>query len=801
MMNSKKNIKHYKLVIALLIVMEIFFVFLSIKSFNNKNLDKYIVGDNNKTNKMLAIMLEDENGDYKPYNSETFPEFPYIFNSELSQCMDIKGNTIENAISYDEDTNLANVIVTKTSQCYFYFSRPKEIGTFLTNKLIGSGELWQSGLEGDGYRYVGSGSYDSATTPNNFICFGTIDKTECKNNEAKYLYRIIGVFEGSDGKQHLKLISLKQLSLTYEWHSYNGDVDWVDSDMYTGLNGSYFLTNSTYDYLQNNTWLNKIEDWTWSAVNTLTDVSSADYGYYLTPSEIYLHEMNRSSITSIGGEWTTPTAKIGLMYASDYTLSLGSSALSLTDGTFDNASTLLTGWMHQSNNDTTASEYEWTLSRDDGGGYYLAWRVSSEGDVDKSGVDYAYAVRPVFYLSSDVVYNSGSGTYSDPYTILETSTANNLYESNLSISVQLNANEVIGTITQGEYDLNKYCINTSSHSYENCTWKKIDTLTVTDTLPDYGTYYLHVIDKGGYVVHSKALEYVEPMSSQLISSGELWQSGLEGDGYRYTGSGAYNSATTPNNFICFGTNDKTECKNNESKYMYRIIGVFEGADGNQHLKLISLKQLGAYAWNADAKTDVAWENSDMYRGLNGSYFLTNTTYDYLQNNTWLNKIEDWTWSAVNTKTLSDSGPSYFNSLSPSQIYLHEMNRNSKTSSIGEWSTPTAKIGLMYASDYTLSLGSSALAITGSTSSNASTLKTGWMHQSNNDTTASTIDWTLSRYGVGSGAFRAWRVLSGGDVNRGYVGDAYGARPVFHLISNIKTNSGTGTYTDPYIIKE
>lgn len=85
MMNSKKNIKHYKLVIALLIVMEIFFVFLSIKSFNNKNLDKYIVGVNNKTNKMLAIMLEDENGDYKPYNSETFPEFPYIFNSELSQ--------------------------------------------------------------------------------------------------------------------------------------------------------------------------------------------------------------------------------------------------------------------------------------------------------------------------------------------------------------------------------------------------------------------------------------------------------------------------------------------------------------------------------------------------------------------------------------------------------------------------------------------------------------------------------------------------------------------------------------------
>ncbi len=280
----------------------------------------------------------------------------------------------------------------------------------------------------------------------------------------------------------------------------------------------------------------------------------------------------------------------------------------------------------------------------------------------------------------------------------------------------------------------------------------------------------------------------------------LWSSGLEDDGYRYVGSGAYNSATTPNNFICFGTTDKTECKNNEAKYMYRIIGVFEGSDGNQHLKLISLKQLSQHAWNNDASTDVAWENSDMYTGLNGSYFLTNTTYDYLQNNTWLNKIENWTWSAVNTKTFSHSGPNYYNSLSPSQIYLHEMNRSSKTSSIGSWTNPTAKIGLMYASDYTLSLGSSALAITGGTYDNRTTLKTGWMHQSNNDTTSSTTEWTLSRFGDNSGCFNAWFVLSGGYVSADSVGYADGARPVFHLTSDARISGGNGEYTNPYILK-
>ena len=288
-------------------------------------------------------------------------------------------------------------------------------------------------------------------------------------------------------------------------------------------------------------------------------------------------------------------------------------------------------------------------------------------------------------------------------------------------------------------------------------------------------------------------------AEELIASGELWSSGLEGDGYRYTGSGAYNSETTPNNFICFGTSDKTECKNNEAKYMYRIIGVFPDNNGNQHLKLISLKQLGYYRWN-DTNADVDWGSSTLYTGLNGSYFLTNTTYDYLQNNTWLNKIEDWTWSAVNTKTYSDSGPNYYNSLSPSQIYLHEMNRSSKTSSIGEWTNPTAKIGLMYASDYTLSLGSSALAITGGTYTNRSTLKTGWLHQSNNDTTVNTWEWTLSRRGDYGGTFYAWSVNSVGNVNYGGVGNTSGARPVFHLTSDARISGGNGEYTNPYILE-
>ena len=302
------------------------------------------------------------------------------------------------------------------------------------------------------------------------------------------------------------------------------------------------------------------------------------------------------------------------------------------------------------------------------------------------------------------------------------------------------------------------------------------------------------------------LQYImksnKALAQNLVDSGWLWQSNLEGDGYRYTGSGAVGTSTNPDNFICFGTTDKSTCTANQDKYMYRVLGVFSDANGDNHVKLIKYKQLGAYAWNADKAADVSWENSDMYKELNGNYFLTNATYDYLQDTAWNNKIENWTWSAVNTQTGSNSGPNYYNSVAPSQIYLHEMNRSTKTSTVGEWTTPSAKIGLMYASDYTLSLGSSALALTTGTYTNRALLKTGWMHQSNNDATKSTIEWTLSRYGAYGSYFYAWCVYNDGNVQSNDVLYTRGVRPVFYLTNDVKiTSDGTGSLENPFIISE
>ena len=306
----------------------------------------------------------------------------------------------------------------------------------LTEQLIASGNLWQSNLEGDGYRYVGSGAVGTSTNPNNFICFGTTDKSACSANQDKYMYRILGVFSDASGENHVKLIKYKQLIET-TWNSTSADVNWEDSTLYASLNGSGFLTNATYDYLQNTEWSNRIENWTWSAVNTKAyedKTNNTDYSKS-SPKGIYLNEMHKASngtlctnynsgaINCNGGEWTNPIGKIGLMYASDYALSLGSSALGLTTGTGENDALLKTGWMHQSNNDTSKSSYaEWTLSRD--GTYrvgdFYAWYVHSDGPVRSYNVNNKTATRPVFYLTSDTkITTDGTGSLENPFIIEE----------------------------------------------------------------------------------------------------------------------------------------------------------------------------------------------------------------------------------------------------------------------------------------------------------------------------------------------------------------------------------------------
>ena len=118
------NKKMCVIVILVLLIIESCTLFLMYKSYNNKNTNLDEVNLNIDDTNMFAIMLEQDDGTYKEDTSNTWPTSGYTYNESMSGCIDINGNKIEDALTYDKENNKASVNTTNTSYCYLYFSLP-----------------------------------------------------------------------------------------------------------------------------------------------------------------------------------------------------------------------------------------------------------------------------------------------------------------------------------------------------------------------------------------------------------------------------------------------------------------------------------------------------------------------------------------------------------------------------------------------------------------------------------------------------------------------------------------------------
>ena len=249
------------------------------------------------------------------------------------------------------------------------------------------------------YRYAGA-------NPNNYVCFGSTASTCPSDN----LYRIIGVF----GNQ-VKLIkadypTISQVGnggtyvMTYESRNMGdsyykgqqslssiGSYQWNSSSSNIWSNSILNIINLNSVYLSGlgSIWSNKIANATW-----------------------YVDGYSSSGVTpaiwkDAESKGTTWNGKIGLMYVSDYGYAASNSAWTSTVRNYSSSSIKNSNWMYMGLS-------EWTISRDLQG--YTAYMVYDSGylygnyNVNGDG----YAIRPVFYLNSNVTYVSGSGTSSDP---------------------------------------------------------------------------------------------------------------------------------------------------------------------------------------------------------------------------------------------------------------------------------------------------------------------------------------------------------------------------------------------------
>ena len=386
-----------------------------------------------KHKSMLSMNLEQTAGagDYKTVTQSKWPTEGYKFNAELSRCEN--GSTL----SWDDTKKAVIVSGNLSDKCYVYFDiyqptlaeyiKSQYTGTQGENNIYYHDSDLANGAGDNSYRYAGA-------NPNNFVCFGTTE-SPCPTDN---LYRIIGVFgenyHGVTGKQLVKLI--KYDYMTTDELGTDGDYsqtykEWGMDSTYKGTYGDgerigvYYWnykatgsatntwstsllnkTNLNTNFINNigTTWANKIATVTWKVGgNTWANIGTK------TSSVAYTNEITNPVTTNTTDNATTYSAKIGLMYVSDYGFAASPDAWTLTMSSYNNTTATNNNWMYM-------GLYEWTISRiadvSD-----RAFCVIFDGYVDNYNVDYNYGVRASFNLESSVSYVSGSGSMSDPIVI------------------------------------------------------------------------------------------------------------------------------------------------------------------------------------------------------------------------------------------------------------------------------------------------------------------------------------------------------------------------------------------------
>ena len=386
-----------------------------------------------KHKSMLSMNLEQTAGagDYKTVTQSKWPTEGYKFNAELSRCEN--GSTL----SWDDTKKAVIVSGNLSDKCYVYFDiyqptlaeyiKSQYTGTQGENNIYYHDSDLANGAGDNSYRYAGA-------NPNNFVCFGS-DTSPCPTDN---LYRIIGVFgenyHGVTGKQLVKLI--KYDYMTTDELGTDGDYsqtykEWGMDSTYKGTYGDgerigvYYWnykatgsatntwstsllnkTNLNTNFINNigTTWANKIATVTWKVGgNTFANISD------VVPATTYQNEIVNPVTTNTTDNATTYSAKIGLMYVSDYGFAASPDAWTLTMSSYNNTTATNNNWMYM-------GLYEWTISRlaDHSNNAFCVYCV---GLVFSYDVDYYYGVRASFNLESSVSYVSGSGSMSDPIVI------------------------------------------------------------------------------------------------------------------------------------------------------------------------------------------------------------------------------------------------------------------------------------------------------------------------------------------------------------------------------------------------
>ena len=362
-------------------------------------------------NNTLTMMYETEagSGEYQVTSDTTWPQEGYVFNDRLSKC--------ENGseLSWDDENKRVIVSTSVSDKCYVYFDKESTFAEYITSLYTEDGV---NGL----YYHDGVGTYTNAdqeagdnsyryagADPKNYVCFGSDEETCPADN----LYRIIGVFDGQAklikydyaGESTLGTAPASNGTLSSSY--YKGSLSNIPNYYWSGSSSddSNAWNSSTLNTdILNGTYLNTLgSEWSSLIATTSWKVGGMAWSSTNTAKQYYTTELGSSSSS------TTYSAKVGLMYISDYGYAASPENWNTALYDYDNDINRNNNWMHM-------GTLEWTISRSSDGsnGVFV---VDVVGGVVYGYVFFRDGVRPSFSLESSVVLSGGSGSSADPYRL------------------------------------------------------------------------------------------------------------------------------------------------------------------------------------------------------------------------------------------------------------------------------------------------------------------------------------------------------------------------------------------------
>ncbi len=354
-----------------------------------------------------SYALYQENKSYNVLRG-TIPDFS---SGDIELTFTINGQVVEQAFPGKNDGYVANIVTcenevtaewdntnwglvsinsnnSKKVKCNVDFKESQTLIKYLKN--LNSSTLVEDDF--GNIRYIGY-------NPNNYVSF---------NNE---LWRIIGVMkdiENPDGSKEDKVKIIRSESIgKYSWNS-NMVNNWSKASLKSLLNeGDYYNRTNSFE----NTGLTYIAKdmisesvWNLGGSSTISKIAS----------EFYTLERGTTVSSGSSTKWT---GNVGLMYPSDY-------GYATSGGTTTDRNTCLNTTLDSWKSDVSyCKNNDWLLDRSNEQWTIMPWssRTSSVFHLTASGylsdtnfASTAYAARPVVYLKSETVVESGAGTNTNP---------------------------------------------------------------------------------------------------------------------------------------------------------------------------------------------------------------------------------------------------------------------------------------------------------------------------------------------------------------------------------------------------